>query len=88
MKLAFSEDIEYIQVKEDGYVLHLDTGRIELLNPVGTLIFDLLGKGVVPENLAEEVLRCFESEDPESVRRDVEAFMDEMKEKGILLKRG
>lgn len=88
MRLAFSESIDYIKVKEDGYVLHLDTGRLELLNPVGTYIFDLLDQGRDAEDIPSAVSEAFEAEDACAVEQDVRDFLGSMQERNILCRKG
>ena len=88
MPLELADGIEYIKVEEDGFLLFLDTGRLERLNPVGSFILEQLQEGRGEDELVTAVQSAFEGAEEKTVMKDVDDFLRDMRETGILLRKG
>jgi hypothetical protein len=68
---------------EGGVLLHLDSGAYHGLNPIGTLIWSLIGDGSTLANLVEGV-RSRLGEAPADLQTDVEGFIEDLIQRDLL----
>jgi hypothetical protein len=68
---------------EGSVLLHLDSGAYHGLNPIGTLIWNMIGDGATLHDLIEGV-RSQLTDPPASLRSDVEAFIDDLAGRDLL----
>jgi len=59
---------------DGGIALHIDSGHLFRLNPVGALILESLGKGLVEAEIAKEVAREY-SISEETAITDIDEFL-------------
>lgn len=78
-RAAFRELTE----KEGGVLLHLDSGAYHGLNPMGTLIWNLIGEGSKLSALVGAV-RARLADPPPDLQADVEAFIEDLAERDLL----
>ncbi|MDA8019632.1 MAG: PqqD family protein [Thermoanaerobaculia bacterium] len=77
------EDIRFRVVGDEAVVLQLAGSQVMGLNPTGTRILELVEAGQKPEDIVETLTLETEG-DPETVRKDVEAFLAELVEQAVL----
>lgn len=71
---------------EDGLVLcHPATEQVVYLNATGAAIWEMCDGGTDPEDMARELISLFPQEDEEKVRREVAAFLADLRSRGFLL---
>jgi hypothetical protein len=69
---------------QDGAVLmEIKQGLMYTSNPVGGRILELLSQGSSPEQVVESV-SCECEVEPEMVRKDLEAFIEQLRSYGIV----
>ena len=61
----------------------VDMNAVIVLNPTGRFVWDLLGKDRSVEDLTDAVAERFDV-DIERARADVQAFLDDIKQMGLL----
>jgi hypothetical protein len=72
---------------EGGLVVIPGRAEVKVLNPVGIKIFSLLDGTRTPAEIADAVLEEFDA-DRDAVLRDIDAFLDELREQGMLVEGG
>ncbi len=82
--LQKSEDVVYRDVGEGaGVLLHVKSGQYHGLNETGAFLWRLIdGTRTIDDIVAE--LREAVDEPPSQLRRDVEAFIESMRERDLL----
>lgn len=80
-----AENITWRKVGEEGVLLNLDSSVYYSLNEPGILIWERLGEGDDVDAAAAAVCARFEGTEAQ-VRKDVLALVDDLLEKGLLLK--
>ena len=68
---------------EGGYVVQSDRKRVQVLNPVGIMVFGLLDGRHSTEQIAAMVAEEFDVT-PEQAAEDVRAFLDQLEAHGML----
>lgn len=68
---------------EEGVLLHLETADYYSLNPLGLLIWRLLDQGAEFEDIVEGIRQAVDSTPP-SLRTDIEQFLSEMLNRGLI----
>ena len=70
-------------VADEEVLLDLSSQIYYGLNPVGSLVWRLLKKGLPPAQIIAAVVSEFEVA-PQQARRDVDAFIERLESKGLL----
>jgi len=68
---------------EGGVLLHLDSGAYHGLNPIGTLIWNLIGEGAKLSDVIDGV-RTKLTDPPADLQADIEAFIHDLAERDLL----
>ncbi|MBP7866538.1 MAG: PqqD family protein [Acidobacteria bacterium] len=69
---------------DDGLLLYdPDTDHVHSLNATGLYIFRKHAEGKTEDEIVEEILSGFSSTDPDGIRRDVHAFLSNLREKDL-----
>ena len=72
--------------EEDGaFLFDPDTGSLYCLNGTGVLIYERCREGASYEELLSTLISSCEGVREEEARKDLEAFLKEMKERGFLI---
>jgi hypothetical protein len=78
-KIRLSSRVRFRTVGDEGVLVHLENGRVMVVNDVGLYIVQALGKQAMSiEELADSVAGAFEV-DADKARTDVSAFLDQMR---------
>lgn len=75
-----SQKIENSRVGERNVLYHRDSGKAIVLNPTGSWLWEQLSTPQTAEALIAVLQQRFPEVSPEQALRDVEAFLDELKE--------
>ncbi len=77
--IRLSSRVRYRAVGDEGVLVHLENGRVLVVNEVGLHIVEALGRqAMTVAELAESVVREFEV-DVASARADVAVFLDQLR---------
>jgi len=79
-----SQEPEFCEVDGEAVVLSVQTGQYYGTNPVGTRIWELLENPRTCEDLCKLLTTEFEVE-PELCRREVSAFLDELRREELVV---
>ena len=78
-KIRLSGRLRFRAVDDEGVLVHLENGRVMVVNEVGLFIVQALGRqAMTVDQLAESVSGAFEV-DVESAKADVFAFLDQLR---------
>ena len=69
--------VRYRAVCDDGVLVHLETGRVIVVNEVGLRILDLLQKPIPKTDLAARITEEFDVM-PDQAASDLEIFLDQL----------
>jgi hypothetical protein len=75
--------VRYRAVGEDGVLVHLENGRVLVVNPVGLHIVQLLGAPISRQALAHAVADEFNVA-ADQAESDLEAFLAELDQEQVL----
>ena len=78
-----SADISARTIGGETIVLNLPTSRYFTITGVGTRVFELLAEDVTLDDLVETISGEYEVE-PETARRDIELFLDRLRDAELL----
>lgn len=86
MRVQRSTDVVFRELESDGggVLLRLDSGAYHGLNEMGCLIWSMVGEGASVDELVSGVEQRVEAA-PTELRRDVEAFVSDLVERGLLV---
>ena len=77
--IRLSSRVRYRAVGDEGVLVHLENGRVLVVNEVGLHIVQALGRqAMTVAELAESVVREFEV-DAAAARADVAVFLDQLR---------
>jgi PqqD family protein of HPr-rel-A system len=77
--ISLSRRVRYRAVGDEGVLVHMESGRVLVVNEVGLHIVEALGRQAMTiAELAESVVREFEV-DAASARADVAVFLQELR---------
>ena len=78
-KIRLSDRLRYRAVDDEGVLVHLENGRVLVVNEVGLFVVQALGRqAMTVDQLAESVSGAFEV-DTGQARVDVEAFLEKLR---------
>jgi hypothetical protein len=80
-----SPEVEETRVRDSSVLFHRGAGKAVVLNPTGSFVWSLLATTQRPDDLAEKLREKFPSISLEQAAHDVEAFLRETIEHGIVL---
>jgi hypothetical protein len=81
-----SPDVEETRVRDTFVLYHRGAGKAVVLNATGSLVWSLLVTARHPEELVEKLRETFPSVSQEQATLDVEAFLNETVEQGLVLR--
>ena len=85
MTVMKNKEMEYIQVDEKSLVIYdPDLGDTHFIDEVGQSILNLMDEEITVDALVETLSQMYISEGDE-IRRDVEAFLNELIEKKVVV---
>ncbi len=70
---------------EGAFLFDPDTGSLYCLNPTGAMVYERCQDGASYEDLLSTLVAGCEGVVEEEVRKDLKAFLEEMKERGFLI---
>jgi hypothetical protein len=72
--------------EEEGESMLFDpeTGRVRILNGTGTLIYELLTKNLDREKIINSLISEYDNVNPQDLEKDLDEFMAQMEQSGIL----
>ena len=73
-----------LAVSDSGFVFDPMTGYTFTVNPTGLRVLQGLKSGESPEAIAQGLLEEFDLEGGEDVPRDVDEFLDRLREHGLV----
>ncbi len=73
-----------LAVSDSGFVFDPMTGYTFTVNPTGLRVLQGLKSGETPERIAQGLLEEFDFEGGEDVPRDVDEFVDRLREHGLV----
>ena len=78
-KIHLSSRLRYRAIGDEGVMVHLENGRVMVVNEVGIFIVETLGRqDMTVVELADKVTGAFEV-DKNQARADVTAFLDQLR---------
>jgi len=83
MRLRSTDISARTTLGDETIVLSLPTSQYFTITGVGTRLFDLLGEDRSVDELVETIVDEYEV-DPETARRDVETFLDRLRDAQLL----
>ena len=81
--VSLSSRVRYRAVGGDGVLVHLDNGRVIVVNEVGLYVLEHLDKPANQKDLAASVAGAFDVT-VDQAAADLDAFLDELDEEQIL----
>ena len=86
MRVQRASDVVFRELESDGggVLLRLDTGAYHGLNEIGCLIWSMVGDGASVDELVAGLKQEVEGA-PTELRRDVEAFVSALVDRGLLV---
>lgn len=75
-------DVSWQMVEDQAVLIHNKLGEIQVLNDVGSIVWQHLEEGV--DKLVEKITSEYDVSEEEA-RKDVETFIKELKEVGAIL---
>jgi hypothetical protein len=82
-RIALSRRLRYRAVEAEGVLVHLDSGRVIVVNEVGLFIIEQLSKPMTRRGLVTAICGEFEVEAPEA-ERDLRRYLDELAAEQVL----
>jgi hypothetical protein len=83
--MQLSPDVVFRDLEGEAVILDLASGRYFGLNAVGTRIWALLDAGTPIDRIVGTIAAEYEA-DPEQVARDVNALIDELVSRGLVVR--
>jgi hypothetical protein len=84
-KYVRSPEVEETRVRDSSVLFHRGAGKAVVLNATGSFVWSLLTTTQYSDDLAEKLREKFPSVSLEQATLDVEAFLRETVEHGIVL---
>lgn len=78
-------DLIWQHLEDNTIVVTPASGKVRVLNGVGTLIWQHLEAGKDLDHILDDITSTYDV-DPEQAKADMHQFIDELAEKGILIK--
>lgn len=75
--------VRYRAVGDEGVLVHLDSGRVIVINEVGLHLVQLLERPVTPEALTQSVAQSF-AVSPDQARADIATYLEAMAAEQLL----
>lgn len=85
-RLRRAADTAWRRVEDEVAIISMDANRIRLLNMVGSFLWERCD-GATVGDLVEAVCARYEV-DPDTARRDVAAFVEDLRGRGLLTLEG
>ena len=82
-RLALAPRLRYRAVGEDGVVVHLDSGRVIVVNEVGLYIIQQLKEPMTRRSLIDAIVKEFNVAAPEA-EQDLEQYLQELEAEQLL----
>ena len=76
--------LKQLAINESGFVFDPVTGHTFTLNDTGLAVLQRLKDGLHPDVLPDEIAEQFELDGSEDVSRDVDDFVNRLREHGLL----
>ena len=83
--LSLSPEVRYRAVGDEGVVVHIDSGRVIVVNQVGLHIVMQLKNPLTHDQLIESVTTEFDVT-PSQAAEDVDSFLSELDQERILVR--
>lgn len=84
MAVRRSPDVIHEAVDKRAMLVSPDGSELISLNAVGTMVWDLLAIPSEPKALAAQLYPNFEGITREDLERDIEAFLDSLRARGLV----
>ena len=81
-----SPEVEEIRVSDSYVLFHRGAGKAIVLNATGSFVWSLLATTDRADDLAERLREKFPALTPEQASRDLDAFLTETHEHGLVLR--
>ncbi len=81
--ISLTSRLRYRAVGQDGVLVHLDNGRVIVVNEVGLRIVQLLDKPMLRQNLTASVAAEFDVS-ADQAEADLDLFLAELDEEQVL----
>ena len=81
-----SPDVEETRVRDSYVLFHRGAGKAVVLNATGSFVWSLLETTGRPGDLADRLRERFPSLSPEQAASDLDAFLRETSEHGLVLR--
>ena len=82
MKLEYVKGVVFRREPSGGILFNIDTGDLQVTEGVAFGICDLIDKGKSKEEILQELTKLYPDEN--SLEQDLDDFVNELREKGIL----
>jgi Coenzyme PQQ synthesis protein D (PqqD) len=82
--VRLSPDVVFRDLEGEAVILDLASGRYFGLNAVGTRIWTLLDAGTPVDRIVSTIADEYDA-DPEQITRDVNALIDELSSRGLIV---
>ncbi len=82
--LKANPDIVFKREGDEGVLFDPETGTLRFLNETGAFVFSHLGEVADRSTIVDRMLDAFDIPSREDAERDLDAFLDEMREAGIV----
>ena len=82
-RIGLSPTVRHRAVGEDGVLVHLESGRVIVVNEVGLYIIQLLVKSMSSQELVDSIVAEFEVSN-EQAQIDLDTFLEELNDEQIL----
>ncbi len=83
MKLEYVKGVVFRREPSGGILFNIDTGDLQVTEGVAFGICDLIDKGKSKEEILAELTKSYPDET--DLEQDLEDFINELREKGILI---
>lgn len=83
MKLKYVKGVVFRREPSGGILFNIDTGDLQVTEGVAFGICDLIDKGKSKEEILVELTKSYPDET--DLKQDLEDFINELREKGILI---
>lgn len=78
-----TQHLEWLEADDEIVALDLDSSNYLATNPSGALLWDALARGATREELVSKLVKTF-GIDPEVASADVDAFVAQLSDGGLL----
>ncbi len=85
MAVQRSPEVIHEAVDERAMLVSPDGSELITLNAVGTMVWDMLGTAMEAREVAAQLHSRFKEVPLEQLERDIEVFLDSMRERGLVL---